>query len=391
MRAQASGFAEASSGTLTLRAGTTATVQLQLQIASARAQVVVTGAVGEVRTDEPQLGVNLTGDEAQSLPLLNRRITWLPLVNAANRPAINQGDVFMNQMMFTANGTGRRQTWFEVDGANGNDMWGRQTIFTNVPLDAVREMTVLDNAFAADYGFGEGAVVNVVTRAGTRDFHGDVLGLVAAIGAGGGAVGIHGAECVERERHYARHAGPGGGDALGTADAVGADGVSGVGEYSYQDRASPVISPLAPGNYIGHYRDWLGLLRVDHRYSEGQRVFLHLGADSFFDTNPNGTVGGNNLPTVDRVFRRRTYTAEAGRHGGAEPVDGERGAGAVPAGVADYAVFTGDVRHAIRGADFVGGNVYVGDFAVGAAAEPSIRGDGYAGMDAGQERAAAGV
>jgi hypothetical protein len=84
------------------------------------------------------------------------------------------------------------------------------------------------------------------------------------------------------------------------------------GEYSYQDRASPIISPLDPGNYIGHYRDWLGLLRMDHVVSESQRAFLRPGVDNFFDTNPNGIVGGNTLPTVARVFHRRTYTAEAG-------------------------------------------------------------------------------
>jgi hypothetical protein len=49
----------------------------------------------------------------QETPLLNRRITYLPLLNAANRPALNQGDVFMNQDLFTTNGSGRRQTWFE--------------------------------------------------------------------------------------------------------------------------------------------------------------------------------------------------------------------------------------------------------------------------------------
>ncbi len=54
-------------------------------------------------------------------------------MSAANRPAINQGDIFMDQNLFTTNGAGRRQTWFEVDGASGNDSWGRQTIFTNIP------------------------------------------------------------------------------------------------------------------------------------------------------------------------------------------------------------------------------------------------------------------
>lgn len=310
--AEASGFAQASSQAVTLEPGTTATVQLQLQVASARAQVTVTGVVGEVRTDEPQLGVNLNGQEARSLPLLNRRITYLPLVNSANRPAINQGDVFMNQDLITANGTGRRQTWFEVDGANGDDLWGRQTIFTNVPLDAVREMTVLDNAFAADYGFGEGAVVNILTRTGTRDFHGDVLGMWRPSGpeaelSGFTTKNAASGNDITRDT-LAQGAATLGGPLTRSGDTL----FLASGEYSYQDRASPVISPLAPGNFIGHYRDWLGLLRLDHTFSERQRVFLHLGADSFFDTNPNGTVGGNTLPTVDRVFRRRTYTVEGG-------------------------------------------------------------------------------
>ena len=40
--------------------------------------------------------------------------------------------------------------------------------------------------------------------------------------------------------------------------------------------------------------------------------FLRSDVDSFRDTNPNGVVGGNNLPSVDCVFRRRTYSQEFG-------------------------------------------------------------------------------
>jgi hypothetical protein len=310
VQASYQGLANAGTGTIVLAAGATANLQLQMEIPSVRAVVTVTGTAGEVRTDEPQLGVRLTASQMQATPLLNRRITYLPLLNAANRPAINQGDVFMNQDLITANGTGRRQTWFEVDGANGDDMWGRQTIFTNVPLDAVAEMTVLENAFAADYGFGEGAVVNMVTRSGTSRFHGDVLGLwrpsdpEAKLSGFSTKTATSGNDITNDtlDQGAAALGGP-----LGHATYF-----LGSGEYSYQDRASPVISPLAPGNYVGHYRDWMGFLRVDHTVSQAQRVFLHLGADGFFDTNPNGIVGGNTLPSVARVFHRKTYTAELG-------------------------------------------------------------------------------
>lgn len=104
------GFAQASSDPLTLAARQGATVHLRMMLPSVRAEVIVTGAAGEIRTDEPQLGDRITGEQARATPLLNRRVTYLPLLNAANRPAINQGDVFMNQELFTANGTGRRRT-----------------------------------------------------------------------------------------------------------------------------------------------------------------------------------------------------------------------------------------------------------------------------------------
>ncbi len=306
------GLTPSAAAALTVAAGTTANITLHLQVIGSAASVQVTGTAGAVRADEPQLGVRLSPDQVKQMPLPNRRITYLPLLNAANHPAINQGDVFMNQDLFTANGTGRRQTWFEVDGASANDTWGRQTIFTNVPLDAVGEMTILENAFAADYGFGEGAVVNVVTRSGGEHRHGDVLALWRPSGPEAELAGFSSANAAS------------GNDITRDTLAQGAASVSGPltrnartvflgsAEYSYQDRASPVTSPLAPGNYIGHYRDWLGFLRLDRTFSEGNRAFFRGGSDNFFDTNPNGIVGGSALPSVARVFHRGTYTAELG-------------------------------------------------------------------------------
>ncbi|HTX42343.1 MAG TPA: carboxypeptidase regulatory-like domain-containing protein [Acidobacteriaceae bacterium] len=312
VEAAASGFANAESSPLTLVGGSTASLQLRMALASVHAQVVVTGAAGEVRTDEPQLGDTLTAAQMQATPLLNRRITYLPLLNAANRQAINQGDIFMNQDLITANGTGRRQTWFEVDGANADDMWARQTIFTNVPIDAIAEMTVLDNAFAADYGFGEGAVVNIVSRTGGRHFHGDLLGLWRPSDPEAKLSGFSTSNATSGNDIVNDTLDQGAATISGPLTPSGHTVFLASGEYSYQDRASPIISPLEPGNFIGHYRDLLGFLRFDRTLSDTQRVFLHLGADGFFDTNPNGTVGGNTLPSVDRIFHRRTYTAEAG-------------------------------------------------------------------------------
>jgi hypothetical protein len=65
------GFAEVSR-ILTLAGGTTAEIRLQLNVSDARTEVTVTGAVGGIRTDEPQLGDRLGMQQMEETPLLNR-------------------------------------------------------------------------------------------------------------------------------------------------------------------------------------------------------------------------------------------------------------------------------------------------------------------------------
>jgi hypothetical protein len=305
-----SGFAEARHDNLALVGGTTAEVDLQMNVAAERSQVTVTGAAGGVRTDSPQLGDTLDAHQIEETPLLNNRITYLPLLNAANRQAISQGDVFMNEDLFTTNGAGRRQTWFEVDGSTGNDTWGRQTIFSNLPVTAVQEMNVIENGFAAEYGGSTGSAVNIITKSGGNQLHGDLYELWRPSGTEAALDGFTTA-----------NAGSGNdiaNDTLGQS-AASISGPIGskthffaAGEFSREDRASPVISPVAPGLFVGHYRGWLGFLRLDHQINSKNNVFFRSALDGFHDTNPNGTVGGNSLPTVDRVFRRRTYSEEVG-------------------------------------------------------------------------------
>jgi hypothetical protein len=174
LTAKKEGFAARTVSDITLTAGTAAEVNLELTVSSSQTKVIVTGQAGGVRTDSPELGATLGQQQIEATPLINRRITYLPLLNSANRPAINQGDVFMNQDLFTTNGTGRRQAWFEVDGANAIDAWGRQTIIPNFGVDTVQEMDVLTNSFSAQYGFTAGSVINIVTQRGENQFHGSV-------------------------------------------------------------------------------------------------------------------------------------------------------------------------------------------------------------------------
>jgi hypothetical protein len=312
MVAEKSGFADASLKDVQLSGGTTADVNLQLNVSGGQTQVIVTGTVGEVRTDEPQLGIRLGASQTETTPLLSRKITSLPLLNAANRPAINQGDIFMNQTLFTTNGAGRRQTWFEVDGSTGNDSWGRQTIFSTLPLTAMQEMTVLASGFSAEYGGSTGSAVNIVTKSGGNQFHADLMELWRPSATESSLSGFTSKTATSGNQVTSDTLGQ---TSMALSGPIGGSGHTqffASGEYSRQDRASPVTSPIAPGSYVGQYRGWLAFFRLDHQINGNNSLFFRSDADAFRDTNPNGTVGGNTLPTVARVFRRRTYSEDLG-------------------------------------------------------------------------------
>lgn len=306
------GFQNGQLDNVTLAGGTNATLRMQLNVSGGETTVKVTGMVGDVRTDQPQIGDRLGSVQMENTPLLNNRITYLPLLNAANRPAINQGDVFMNQNLFTANGSGRRQTWFEIDGSTGNDSWGRQTIFTNIPLGAVQEMTVIDNAFSAEYGFGLGSVVNIVTKSGGSSLHGQMTGLWRPSGIEAKLSGFTPTTATSGNDITNDTLYQGSGSLSGPLGAAKKAHFFGAGEYSAQNRASPIVSPIEPGNFIGHYRSWLAFLRIDRQVNANNNFFLRSNVDSYYDTNPNGAVGGNSLPSTNRIFRKRTYAQEAG-------------------------------------------------------------------------------
>ena len=306
------GFAPAVLQHITLSAGTSASIAVALSVQAANTIVSVEGAATDVVLNEPEIGVRLSATQIEETPLPNRRITFLPLLNAANRPAINQGDIFMNQNLFTTNGGGRRQQSFEIDGANGNDSWGRQTIFTNIPEEAVQEMTVLSNSFSAEYGSSTGSVVNIVTKSGGDRLHGDVLELYRPGNLGAQLYGFTSANATSGNQVTSDQLNQTAASLSGKLFKSDPTHFFFAGEFSQQRRGSPVDSLLDPGVFVGHYRDLLGTLRLDRQMSANNNAFLRASADGFSDTNPNGIVGGQTLPSVARTFYRKTYSVEAG-------------------------------------------------------------------------------
>src|SRR5581483_7858778 len=168
------GFTTETVQNIVVRAAETASVRVRLTASGGTSDVTVYGTVSGVRAD-PELGQRLDAQQIEQVPLLGRKISALPLLNAAFRSAKGTGDLFLNSVYFVTGAGGRREADFVVDGASGDEPWGRQTMFSTIPVSAVQEMTVMSRAFSSEFGWTSSAAVNVVTKAGTNETHGEAL------------------------------------------------------------------------------------------------------------------------------------------------------------------------------------------------------------------------
>jgi hypothetical protein len=149
-------------------------VTITLQIGGAADTVTVEANAAQVETTSTQLGAVLTDTSIRELPLSTRNTYQLLQLQPGVQSQLG-ADLFLgsdNPGVVSVNGGRGRSNNYTVNGGDGND------IFINAPAiqpspDAIEEFRVLTNTFDAEYGRNSGSVINVVTKSGTNDVHGD--------------------------------------------------------------------------------------------------------------------------------------------------------------------------------------------------------------------------
>jgi hypothetical protein len=320
------GFAPEHLTDITLRAGETATARVKLSVGTGQSEVTVYGTSEGVRND-PELGTRLDANQIEATPLLGRKISYLPLLNAAFRNAKGTGDLFMNSIYVVAGAGGRREADYIVDGATGDEPWGRQTMFSTIPVGAVQEMNIMSRAFSAEFGWTASAGVNIVTKSGSNVTHGEALFLGRPGGteattfsadqqcpgsistcvqptANGAVAGLVPPDIPDTLSQ--------GSFAIGGAIAKDRTQYFVAGDGTMQDRTAAITSPLVASGttFLGHYRQALVDGRVDHAINARNSMMARFNLDRFYDTNPQDAVSGNVLPSAGRQFSRHSYTGQ---------------------------------------------------------------------------------
>jgi hypothetical protein len=153
------------------------TLNMAMQLGEAQEVVDVTSEAPLVDTTSTQLGAVVNNRSVNELPL-NARDTYqfLQLQPGVQSQLGSSGGTFYGSDdagAVSVNGGRTRANNFSVNGGDANDQ------FVNLPTiqptpDAIEEFRVISNTFDAEYGRNSGAVVNVITKSGTNQWHGDV-------------------------------------------------------------------------------------------------------------------------------------------------------------------------------------------------------------------------
>jgi hypothetical protein len=161
-------------------------VDAQLQLGAVTQNVIVSAEeLPLVETTSNTLGSTLTQENVRDLPINGRDYTKLIFLSpgAAGSPdQITDSPGSFGE--FSMNGARGRSNNYLLDGTDMNDGYRNDPAINQagvfgtpsaiLPIDAVSELRVESN-FQPEYGRNGGAVVNIVTRSGTNQFHGDAF------------------------------------------------------------------------------------------------------------------------------------------------------------------------------------------------------------------------
>jgi outer membrane receptor protein involved in Fe transport len=154
--------------------GEAASVNAALEVGGISEIVSVTAAVERINTRNSELATTITQTQIRELPTITRDpydMVALAGHVSDQDPTIYSGDTARGVRGFSINGLRATATNALLDGSANNDEF-TGAVGQSVPLDSVQEMSVITSNFSAQYGRATAGIVNVVTKAGTNEFHG---------------------------------------------------------------------------------------------------------------------------------------------------------------------------------------------------------------------------
>src|SRR5689334_3582454 len=184
LRVEQTGFVASVVSNVLVEVASDRRVDVKLNVAGTETLVTIATNV-QVETTSNLLGGTITTKAAEDLPVNGRDFTkFLVTVPGATGDPSGATDSPGSFGLFSANGNRGRANNYLLDGTDMNDGYRNLpaineagvfgTPATILPIEAISEAAILSN-FEAEYGRNSGAIVNIVTKSGTNNFHGSLF------------------------------------------------------------------------------------------------------------------------------------------------------------------------------------------------------------------------
>ena len=172
---EVAGFAKAEAPSVSITVGQMAELPVTLTIASGKEVIEVSSEAALVETSRSSSTDTIGQRRIDNLPINGRNYINFTLTdsrvvrdNAPNTGAAPTSGLNMS-------GQRARSNLVNVDGADATDN-SVNGVRSTVSQEAVQEFQIITNNYEPEYGRASGGVVNIITRSGSNEFHGDVFG-----------------------------------------------------------------------------------------------------------------------------------------------------------------------------------------------------------------------
>jgi hypothetical protein len=160
------------------------TVNIDLQVGQVTETVTITSDTQTVETRSGEVSSLITEKQVTELPLNGRNYAQLALMvpgvspvtqSGAGGAFATRGTGLNSGVDMSVNGNQSNSNLWTVDGVNNMDVGSNRTLLVFPSVDSIQEFRVERNSFSAEFGQAQGAVVNLITKGGSNDFHGTLF------------------------------------------------------------------------------------------------------------------------------------------------------------------------------------------------------------------------
>ena len=175
----AAGFGSKTVKGYVLQVDQKANLDVPLGLASAGETVQVEGTAPVIQAETITVGEVIDARTVQEIPLNGRHFLDLTTLTPGGVTAPANGSLTapsrgLGANSFNTAGNREDSVNFQINGVNLNDMVQNQITF-QPSINTTSEFKINNQTYSAEYGRSSGSIVNVSTRSGTNQFHGEVF------------------------------------------------------------------------------------------------------------------------------------------------------------------------------------------------------------------------